>query len=233
MIMPMTVMTVMTTWTRVFPLAAHSRSSTVSIKWRIAERLCRRRKNLPLLSDTLTFHIFTIVLLRGFFSTFLSLIHLWSRSRFSLISSESRKCQQSRKIVQWKPWKPNIDCWKRGYIAWFELTKMALWPYSQMHAFPKVDVFSKKSNLYLWHWVTRPKNFIETDTETFFRDQHFRDRDFFWDQIFLRPIPRLFFETKSFRDRYRDFFSRPNVFETDTETFFETKCFRDWYRYFF
>ena len=26
---------------------------------------------------------------------------------------------------------------------------MALWPYSQMHAFPKVDVFSKKSNLYL------------------------------------------------------------------------------------
>ena len=152
MIMPMTVMTVMTvmtTWTRVFPLAAHSRSSTVSIKWRIGERLCRRRKNLPLLSDTLTFHIFTIVLLRGFFSTFLSLIHLWSRSRFSLISSESRKCQQSRKIVQWKPWKPNIDCWKRGYIAWFELTKMALWPYSQMHAFPKVDVFSKKSNLYL------------------------------------------------------------------------------------
>ena len=87
---------------------------------------------------------------RLFFSTFLSLIHLWSRSRFSLISSESRKCQQSRKIVQWKPWKPNIDCWKRGYIAWFELTKMALWPYSQMHAFPKVDVFSKKSNLYLW-----------------------------------------------------------------------------------
>ena len=216
MIMPMTVMTVMTTWTRVFPLAAHSRSSTVSIKWRIAERLCRRRKNLPLLSDTLTFHIFTIALLRGFFSTFLSLIHLWSRSRFSLISSESRKCQQSRKIVQWKPWKPNIDCWKRGYIAWFELTKMALWPYSQMHAFPKVDVFSKKSNLYLWHWVTRPKNFIETDTETFFRDQHFRDRDFFWDQIFLRPIPRLFFETKCFRDRYQDFF--------------ETKFFRDWYR---
>ena len=45
------------------------------------------------------------------------------------------------------------------------------------------------------HWVTRPKNFIETDTETFFRDQNF------W-------------------DRYRDFFSRPNLFETDTETFF-------------
>ena len=45
------------------------------------------------------------------------------------------------------------------------------------------------------HWVTRPKNFIETDTETFFRDQNFRDRDFFWDQIFSRLIPRLFFET--------------------------------------
>ena len=45
------------------------------------------------------------------------------------------------------------------------------------------------------HWVTRPKNFIKTDTETFFRDQNFRDR-------------------------YRDFFSRPNLFETDTETFF-------------
>ena len=55
-------------------------------------------------------------------------------------------------------------------------------------------------------------------------------------------------ETKKFhRDRYRDFFSRPNVFETDTETFFrdqmflrpiprlffETKCFRDRYRDFF
>ena len=35
-------------------------------------------------------------------------------------------------------------------------------------------------------------------------------------QISSRPIPRLFFETKCFRDRYRDFF--------------ETKFFRDWYR---
>ena len=80
------------------------------------------------------------------------------------------------------------------------------------------------------HWVTRPKNFIETDTETFFLDQNFRDRDFFsrpnifetdtetffWDQMFSRLIPRLFFETKCFRDWYRDFF--------------ETKFFRDWYR---
>merc|ERR1711952_33710 len=55
-------------------------------------------------------------------------------------------------------------------------------------------------------------------------------------------------ETKKFhRDRYRDFFSRPNIFETDTETFFrdqmfsrpiprlffETKYFRDRYRDFF
>ena len=141
MIMPMTVMTVMTvmtTWTRVFPLAAHSRSSTVSIKWRIGERLCRRRKNLPLLSDTLTFHIFTIALLRGFFSTFLSLIHLWSRSRFSLISSESRKCQQSRKIVQWKPWKPNINCWKRRYIAWLNFLKWPYGPTLKCMLFPKL-----------------------------------------------------------------------------------------------
>ena len=33
------------------------------------------------------------------------------------------------------------------------------------------------------------------------------------------------FETKYFRDRYQDFFSRPNVFETDTEIFFETNVF--------
>ena len=68
------------------------------------------------------------------------------------------------------------------------------------------------------HWVTRPKNFIETDTETFFRDQDFWDQDFFsrpnifetetsfWDQMFSRPIPRLFFETNCFRDQYQDFF---------------------------
>ena len=86
----------------------------------------------------------------------------------------------------------------------------------------------------LHHWVTRPKYFIETDTETFLIPK------------FLRPIPRLFlrpnicetdtetfFETKYFWDLYQDFISRPNVFETDTETFFETKCFLDWYRDFF
>ena len=48
--------------------------------------------------------------------------------------------------------------------------------------------------------MTRPKNFIETDTETFF-------------------------ETKYLRDRYRDFFSRSNVFETDTETFSRDQMF--------
>ena len=37
---------------------------------------------------------------------------------------------------------------------------------------------------------------------------------------FSRPIPRLFFETKYFRDWYGDFFSRLNIFETDTGTFF-------------
>ena len=97
---------------------------------------------------------------------------------------------------------------------------------------PRVIQPSSRKSLPSIHWVTRPKNFIETDTETFFRDQNFRDRDrdffsrpnifetdtetFFRDQMFSRPIPRLFFETKCFRDRYRDFF--------------ETKFFRDWYR---
>ena len=55
-----------------------------------------------------------------------------------------------------------------------------------------------------WDFSLRP-NIFETDTETFFRDQ-----------MFSRPIPRLFFETKCYRDRYWDFF--------------ETKFFRDWYR---
>ena len=45
------------------PLAARSSSSTVSIKWRIAERLCHWRRSLLLLSKSLTFHMFTIVLL--------------------------------------------------------------------------------------------------------------------------------------------------------------------------
>ena len=62
----------------------------------------------------------------------------------------------------------------------------------------------ENSGDYVWkltqHWVTWPEISFETDTETFF-----------W--------------TKYFLDRYRDFFSRPNVFETDTETFFRDQMF--------
>ena len=79
---------------------------------------------------------------------------------------------------------------------------------------------------------------FETDTETFFETKVFETdiETFFRDQIFSRPIPRLFFYTKyfrdrdffrdqNFRDRYRDFFLRPNIFETDTETFFRDQLF--------
>ena len=74
---------------------------------------------------------------------------------------------------------------------------------------------------------------FETDTETFFETKVFETdtETFFRDQIFSRPIPRLFFETKYFRDRYRDFFSRLIIFETDTETFFRDQNFRDRDRY--
>ena len=54
---------------------------------------------------------------------------------------------------------------------------------------------------------------LSDETKKFHRDRY---RDFFSRPKFSRPRPRLF--------------SRPNIFETDTETFFETKCFRDWYR---
>ena len=60
----------------------------------------------------------------------------------------------------------------------------------------------------------------------FFWDQNFRDRyrDFFWDQSF-RDRYRDFFW-----DRYRDFFSRLNDFETNIETFLRDQIFwdRDW-----
>ena len=56
---------------------------------------------------------------------------------------------------------------------------------------------------------------LSDETKKFHRDRY---RDFFSRPNISRP--RLFFETKYFRDRYRDFFSRPNVFETDTEPFF-------------
>ena len=63
-------------------------------------------------------------------------------------------------------------------------------------------------------------------------------------KIWTIPIPRLFFGTKFFRDRFRDFFRYQNFsrpiprlfsvlifFETDSETFFGTKFFRDRFRY--
>ena len=44
---------------------------------------------------------------------------------------------------------------------------------------------------------------------------------------FLRPIPRLIWDQNfwdlNFWDRYRDFFSRPNIFVTDTEIFFRDR----------
>ena len=65
-----------------------------------------------------------------------------------------------------------------------------------------------------------------------FRDQIFRNRDFFprpkfsetETEIFfpkpnfLKPKPRLFSETKFFRNRNRDFFSETKFSETETET---------------
>ena len=50
----------------------------------------------------------------------------------------------------------------------------------------------------------RPK-FSETETETFFPKPNF-------------PRPRLFSETKFFRNRNRDFFSKTKFSETETET---------------
>ena len=139
-------------------------------------------------------------------------------------------------------------------------------PPGPIWAMPEIIHFFQEVVPYIKHWVTRPKNFIETDTETFFRD-----RDFFSRPNIFKTDTGTFFWDQNFRDRYRDFFSRPNVFETDTETFFsrpnvfetnietffrdqmfsrliprlffetkrfrdryqtffETKCFRDWYR---
>ena len=62
---------------------------------------------------------------------------------------------------------------------------------------------------------------FKTDTRVFLRPKFPRPiLRLFSRPKFSRPIPRLFFETKYFRDRYQDFFSRLNIFETDTETFF-------------
>ena len=87
-------------------------------------------------------------------------------------------------------------------------------PPGPIWAMPEIIHFFQEVVPYIKHWVTRPKNFIETDTETFFRDQNFRDRDFFprpnifetdtetffWDQMFSRLIPRLFLD-QIFRDQ--------------------------------
>ena len=98
--------------------------------------------------------------------------------------------------------------------------------------------------------TNRVTKIFETGIETLYETKSFKsitcislENDisiarFFLTPKFLRPIPRLFsrpkfsrprlfFETKYFRDQYRDFFSRPNIFETDTETFFRDQNFRD------
>ena len=49
-------------------------------------------------------------------------------------------------------------------------------------------------------------------------------RDRYRDQIFLRLIPRLFFETKIFETDTETFFVQ-NIFETDTVTFFRDQNF--------
>ena len=61
--------------------------------------------------------------------------------------------------------------------------------------------------------------FFETDTDTFFDTEIFRNRYryFFRYQFFSKPIPILF--------------SIPDFFETNTDTFFDTKIFRNQYRY--
>ena len=71
----------------------------------------------------------------------------------------------------------------------------------------------RAKNFTYQHWVTRPKNFIETDTETFFQDQNF------WDRY------RDFFSTPNIFETDTETCSRPNVFETDTETFSRDKMF--------
>ena len=89
-----------------------------------------------------------------------------------------------------------------------------------------------------------------SETETGAKTSLLINDDCFGDQCVTRPkiwtipIPRLFFGTKFFRDRFRDFFRYQNFsrpiprlfsvlifFETDSETFFGTKFFRDRFRY--
>ena len=63
--------------------------------------------------------------------------------------------------------------------------------------------------------MTRPEISSETNTETFFETKYFRGgyKDFF-------SRPNLF-ETKSLETNSETFFET-QIFETDTETFFET-----------
>ena len=63
-----------------------------------------------------------------------------------------------------------------------------------------------------------PRHFFETKC---FRDRY---QDFFWDQIFSRPILRLFLRPYYLRPRLRLFFET-KFFETETETFFKTRFF--------
>ena len=67
--------------------------------------------------------------------------------------------------------------------------------------------------------VTIPSKMLN-DTDTFFRYQ-----------IFPISIPVLFFGTKYFRYRFRDFFPIPNFTDTGFETFPGTKFFRYQFRY--
>ena len=66
------------------------------------------------------------------------------------------------------------------------------------------------------------KILTETDTETFFTIPNVP-----------KPKPRLFSETKFFRNRNRYFSSETKFFETETETFFRDQIFRNENRYFF
>ena len=68
--------------------------------------------------------------------------------------------------------------------------------------------------------VTRPKIWTIPIPRLFFGTKFFRDRfrDFFRYQNFSRPIPRLFFGTHFFRDRFRDFFRYQFFFETGSDT---------------
>ena len=76
--------------------------------------------------------------------------------------------------------------------------------------------------------VTRPKIWTIPIPRLFFGTKFFRDRfrDFFRYQNFLRPIPRLFFGTNFFWDRFRDFF-RYQIFSRPVPRLFSVPNFFD------